>query len=696
MWSESRGEVVRCRSPQFTVCVPTQHATATAPATALHTPPQRIISNTPQRVYSILARHGRQTLAAIARASYLNGRQIKYGLVILLQQHLVFHSGNDAPVTYYEIDWQNSYALVRFGRVTKLVEDRYGKKSANVMSNLLALGHTRIADLKEAYFPPDTESDDDSDDGAANGAGTKRKRTNGAHVNGTNGTSTKMNGVVNGVPSELDDVKPVNGINGVHKTKENGVHESSANDGGADEITSVDELYDIIQKLVQRGWIRTVTETQYLSPGDMHDLLQQEAIEQDNAGITPTGTKDKEKIFRATQQRKRQMRDSWLTVPKFTRPGQSNGADYGGANKRVKINGTSNWMAAPAPSSEDNLVIRVNPEKIAVAMRSEQLVRLVEQRSGYVTARIYQTMLRMLESNTPRCYEEWPEPPIPGAEVAENGIDPRFLVTARDVAKSLDRELDICEGLDPNAVVQVTRKGHVRSSNILSQPIDPAKLGLEERTLVVDKHIQLLSEDPFHFVTWHSRAGYSQWRIEFEDIAKQLIQTEVENTISARKGALGVKLIRALRKKGKLDERATCNVMMMSAADIRGIINDLTVQGFVQTQEIPKVERREAKHSLHLVWYDRQRAREKLLHDTYKGMVRILQRIAFERDKVLPLLSKAERSDVVGNEEKWLSKGELGALKKWKEVQEKLLLQLFREDDLVATLRDFLGPLTSA
>jgi DNA-directed RNA polymerase III subunit RPC3 len=86
----------------------------------------------------------------------LNGRQIKYGLVILLQQHLIFHSGSDAPLTYYEIDWQNSYAIVRFGKVVKLVEDRFGKKAANVMSNLLALGHTRIADLKEAYFPPQT------------------------------------------------------------------------------------------------------------------------------------------------------------------------------------------------------------------------------------------------------------------------------------------------------------------------------------------------------------------------------------------------------------------------------------------------------------------------------------------------------------------------------------------------------------
>ncbi|KAI8943710.1 hypothetical protein NX059_001690 [Plenodomus lindquistii] len=562
------------------------------------------------------------------------------------------------------------------------------------MSNLLALGHTRIADLKEAYFPPETDSDDESDSAVVNGAGTKRKRSNGAQ---TNGTPVKTNGAANGLPSELNGVKPVNGVHDDGKVNGaahiNGTEHDHEQD--EDEIKSAGELYDVIRELIERGWIRTVTDSQYLSPGDLHDMLTQEAIEGDNAGIQPTGTKDKLVVLKGALRRKREMRDSWLTVPKLSRP-QANGTDYGSANKRVKINGTNGWSAGGTPSSEDNLVIRVNPEKIAVAMRTEQLVRLVQQRSGHVTAHIYQTMLRMLESHTPRCYEEFVDPPVPADQQEDAVIDPKTLVTARDVAKRLSNDIDICEGLDPNAIVQITRKGHVRSSNILSHPIDPTKLSLDDKTRIVDKHIVLLSEDPFHFVTWHSRAGYSQWHIEFEEIAKQLIQTEVENTISARKGMLGVKLIRALRKKGKLDERATCNAMMMSANDIRGIINDLTVQGFVQTQEIPKVERREAKHSLHLVWYDRQRAREKLLHDTYKGMVRILQRIAFERDKVQPLLSKAERSDVVGNEEKWLSKGELDALRKWKEVQEKLLLQLFREDDLVATLRDFHGPLISA
>ncbi|KAF2024724.1 hypothetical protein EK21DRAFT_117493 [Setomelanomma holmii] len=663
------------------------------------------------RVYSVLARHGRQTLAAIARASYLNGRQIKYGLVILLQQHVIFHSGNDALVTYYEIDWQSSYALVRLGKVAKLVDDRFGSKAADVISHLLTFGHTRIADFKEAYFPADVASDDDSNDDIVNGTGLKRKRANGTHVNET---SAKTNGIVNGVPSELEDVKPDPSslTNGAHAA--NGISKSAKTNGNAHEIymdgavdlgdglekedtafASVDELYDVLQLLIQRGWVRTVTESQYLSPGDMHDKMQQETIDQEFSGSAPTGTKDKEKMHRAILQKKRHMRDQWLEVPRFSRKRSAETASQNGPNKRIKVNGVQHQPTAGAALPEDDLVIRVNPEKIAVAMRTEQLVQLVEQRLGSVTAHIYQIMLRMLENNTPRCYENLSEPPVAGEAANDIHLEPQLLVDARAIAKKLPRDFDVCEGLDPNAVVSITRRGHVRSSNVLSQPVDPNRIGMDHRTELVDKHIRLLAEDPLHFATWHSRAGFSQWHIEFDEIAKQLIQAEVENTIFARKGALGVKLIRALRKKGKLDERATCNAMMMSANDIRGIVNDLTVQGFVQTQEIPKVERREAKHSLHLVWYDRQRAREKLLHDTYKGMVRILQRIAFEREKIQPLLSKAERSDVIGNEEKWLSKGELDALQKWKEVQEKLLLQLFREDDLVATLRDFHGPLIS-
>jgi DNA-directed RNA polymerase III subunit RPC3 len=630
----------------------------------------------------VLARFGRQRLADVLRLSYLNRRQISSALVVLVQQHLVARTSPDPDQpnqpTFYEIDWQHSYALVRYGKLVKLIQDRYDLRAANIVSNLLTLGHTRIGDLKEAYFSADKDAD--SDDGKVNGAGLKRKR-DGSPVNGVNG-NVNGNGVhVNGDASPKVDSPQANGV-------------KKEDDGS---LQSVDTLYQLIYKLMQGGWVIRVDESQYLSAGDFHQLCRQTAIRAICKGPVPEGNKEIAQVAAATIHEKQRLRDSWLEPPECLK--QVCNTKNSNSNKRVKVSGASEWSNAANnnPAAEvAELVIRINPEKIAVAMRTEQLVGLVERRLGGVTARIYRLMLQLLEERIHRCFEEWPD--LPGSDAngsvpADDGLN----LYSGHIARSTTH-LDICEGLDPDAVCNITNRHMEKSKEAhghltVNIPIDPTNLTEHQRTQLVEKHIDLLTHDPFHFVTW---TGRGECRIDFEEIAKALIQHELENTISARKMPLGVKLIRALQRKGKLDERQTCNVMMMSPADIRGVVNDLTMQGFVQTQELPKVDRRETKHSIHLIWYDRQRAREKLLHDTYKGMVRIMQRLAYERERVQPLLTKAERSDVVGNEEKYLTKDELGQLEKWKEVQDKLLLQLFREDDLVATLRDLVGPLISA
>lgn len=447
---------------------------------------------------------------------------------------------------------------------------------------------------------------------------------------------------------------------------------------------------------MEHGWVIQVAEAQYLSAEDMHNIARQQALNDRWGGAVPTGTKDKDMLAHLIMENKRRTRDSWLEVPQFSsKKRKADDSDYG-PNKRAKLNGGGQYGSTGGSTSpEDDLVIRLNPEKAAVAMRSQHLVSLVEQRISHTTARLYEILLRSLEKNVPRCFEDYPDPSPPNIEDQpqwEPNLD--YVVNTKDVAqraKILD--IDICNGLDPNAIARITKNTNVGKDGVLSQPVDPSSLGFHERLEIVEAHFSLLADHPFHFVTWHARG---QYRVDFDLIAKSLIQQEIENTVLARKSKTAMKLVRALKKKGKLDERQLCNTMMQSANDIRAIVNELTVQGFVQTQEVPKVDRREAKLSVHLIWFDIQRAREKLLHDTYKGQVRILQRIAFEREKIQELLSKASRTDVAGNEAKYLKQDELDALKKWKEVQEKLLLQLSREDDLVAVLRDYCGPLTTA
>ena len=548
--------------------------------------------------------------------------------------------------------------MVRLAKVAHFVEERFDKKTANVVSNLLTLGHTSIADLKDAYFPPSNKEEGP---------------TNGQKVNGT-----KVNGVANGHGD----------AHALH---------ASHSDQDEETLASPEELSAIVQTLMEHGWVIQVAEAQYLSAEDMHNIARQQALNDRWGGSVPTGTKDKDMLAHLIMENKRRIRDTWLEVPQFlSRKRKADDSDYG-SNKRAKLNGGGQYgsIGGSTSSPEDDLVIRVNPEKAAVAMRNQHLVSLVEQRISDTTARLYEILLRSLEKNIPRCFEDFPDPPPPNIEDQpqwEPNLD--YVVNTKDVAQRAKiLGIDICNGLDPNAIARIAKNTNVGKDGVLSQPVDPSSLGFHERLEIVEAHFSLLADHPFRFVTWHARG---QYRVDFDLIAKSLIQQEIENTVLARKSKTAMKLIRALKKKGKLDERQLCNTMMQSANDIRAIVNELTVQGFVQTQEVPKVDRREAKLSVHLIWFDIQRAREKLLHDTYKGQVRILQRIAFEREKIQELLSKASRTDVAGNETKYLKQDELDALKKWKEVQEKLLLQLAREDDLVAVLRDYCGPLTTA
>ncbi|KAK4997788.1 hypothetical protein LTR28_013873 [Elasticomyces elasticus] len=103
------------------------------------------------QVFSTLALCGRLTSTALAGCSGLSPRQVKSGLVVLIQQYLALYYTHEDRPTAYEVDWRNAYALVRSGKITELVEERFGEGAGQVMSHLFLLGHARIGDLADAY-----------------------------------------------------------------------------------------------------------------------------------------------------------------------------------------------------------------------------------------------------------------------------------------------------------------------------------------------------------------------------------------------------------------------------------------------------------------------------------------------------------------------------------------------------------------
>ena len=119
--------------------------------------------------------YGRLRLHDIQRRSDFTPRQIKHSLAVLVQQHLaLWYTDPDSSVTYYEANWVSAYALVRWGRYTKAVEDRFAPFVGSLFTNFLISGHLRVKDLEKAYDLSRNEKD-------------LEPTTNGSLINGING-----------------------------------------------------------------------------------------------------------------------------------------------------------------------------------------------------------------------------------------------------------------------------------------------------------------------------------------------------------------------------------------------------------------------------------------------------------------------------------------------------------------------------
>jgi DNA-directed RNA polymerase III subunit RPC3 len=69
----------------------------------------------------------------------------------MTQLHILLHQTTDDDQTFYQIDWRNTYSLIRSSRIHCLAEDRHGVRAGKVIAYLLQLGHARVQDLAEAF-----------------------------------------------------------------------------------------------------------------------------------------------------------------------------------------------------------------------------------------------------------------------------------------------------------------------------------------------------------------------------------------------------------------------------------------------------------------------------------------------------------------------------------------------------------------
>lgn len=540
---------------------------------------------------------------------------------------------------------------MRAGKIVNMVQLRFGEAAAQLVSNLLQLGHARVGDLEDAY--KFTKNPGHAVDAEAE------------HINGE------------GMPAQR----------------------------GPKKITTPDQLHSMLCKLLESGFITRVRKSTYLSAADSHNEADALVKREQFPDGKVTGPKAKVVYEQALRDLKRKWRDAGddaVTGVKKV-PRRSNG--YGPSAKRLKTNGgMANGVGSYGADDDDevtmdkDMILKVNWEKCNVALRSHALQTLAAKSIGEVTATVYGALLELLERKCPRCYDDLA---IYTDEADEESAQPTS--TTLDITDILDPSIDLASTLDNGDEDDYDAMENGDTAPVKSEnPNDKFKGGASafadrnQRLTLVEQHMALLAEHPRGFAQKVSTRGKGEWRVNFPALVRWMQRNEVEQVINAGHGSIATRIVRMLFAKGKLDEKQVATFSLMRQKDIRSILTEMHEAGFVEAQEVPKDNSRQPSRTLYLWYFDPDRCRQLLLSRTYKAQARLIQRMQHEKDVVSEVIQKAERLDVVGHEDEFLTPSDKQVLRTWREFEEKLLTQLARQDDLVALLRDFLPEVRDA
>ncbi|KAF4556777.1 RNA polymerase III subunit RPC82-like protein [Elsinoe fawcettii] len=594
-------------------------------------------------VFKTLSDWGRIPLRVLIQEADIPAKHVYHGLTVLIQQHLILHHTPPASVSFYEVDWDGAYNLVRSGKVVSHVEARLGPKPAQALSSLLQLGHARVSDMEEA-FKYDKVSV------------VPRPTANG----------------VNAAAAAPTDVAADNTADQWTSTE--------------DQITDRDDLHTALVALLDSGFVLKLHDKTYLPIADKDNEIEEDVRVNQFMGTKTTGPKARIRFQNAVTMRKRQLRqDEYDFAENVER-----------SAKRVKLNGdvpdgNRHEYARNTAILNGSLVLKVNFEKCKIALRSEKLVEHARGFLGDTTSRIYEAILHIVEKQVFQCkpLEEMLQEEKEGDDTEDTEV---YSGTTRLVLEELEGSSDGLDSLELDLGGPKINGAHNHKPGSKNKHGDCRDNSIKARNdllIQIEMHLRLLAESSHRYLRRIGDRGHGEYQIPFNELRHTLKHSETESIITFRFGSVAARIIRILKSKGKLDEKQICNYALLKLKDIRTVLDEMQAAGFVETQEVPKDNTRTPGRSVYLWYFDQERVEKLVLQKSYKAMSRCLQRIKVQRGKVKSFIEKAERTDVVGNEDKYLTKVDRDALRVWREQEEKLLCQVARMDEGVAVIRDF-------
>ena len=105
-----------------------------------------------QHVLQTLFLSGRLNFSALIRQTLFTPRQLKHSLAVLIQENLVlWYTSAEDGSTAYEANHNACYLLIRSGKYLSYVEDRFKEPAVELLTHMIANGHTSVGALVRTH-----------------------------------------------------------------------------------------------------------------------------------------------------------------------------------------------------------------------------------------------------------------------------------------------------------------------------------------------------------------------------------------------------------------------------------------------------------------------------------------------------------------------------------------------------------------
>jgi DNA-directed RNA polymerase III subunit RPC3 len=655
----------------------------------------------PSRILAVLFDRGRSTVAQLTRATSLDPRKTKHALCVLIQQNLLYHhtplkGGREAV---YEANTAACYNLLRVGKAVALIAEQHGPAEEDVAQTLLLTGHTKIEDMEKRVL--------------ANVVRATRE--------------------LNGVSEDTTEAEQI------QDTTHNDITHTEMPLG---QIKSVSHLHQTLYNLLRADLIEVVGTMTFQSSEDIYrDIDAELASTTSVANQIKRGSERDRALadrFRDAMEEPKALKRQLDPGPNFAvkRRRLTNG--MAGANGTTNgINGTNGAGSdddldeaeeTSGPTLNPNAIIRLNFDKCVLELRNESLSKFVTDAVGEVTGQVFRALLKLLTVDVPKCgmTEEAAGGRTKRASTADilGQIDPSVVLSS-GVGKANAEDIDVAsaervrgapdaDGVESDAEDDdkskskpkghsnggddsdeemggdlISLKPHTNSGPSVTVRSSGDAPGTDNRTEQVRQHLLVLAESQQRFVRHCGKQGNGQWTIDIALLVQRLRDTEMDATIEQSHGRQGLRLTRILREKGRMEERPLMGTALLSKSDMHRRLLSMQVAGICDLQEVPRDNTRLAAKTTFLWYYDDGRCRRNMLANIFKTMVRLWQRLETERQKESLLLTFVSRKDVAGREAEVMIPEHYNKYAKHLEVQQKLMGQISRLEEVVSLLRDY-------